>query len=348
MNGQAALMVMPHPLLALCCGFIGFFWVVPTFWTCFVFGILGVPSSWVSLLQNVLKNNQGVTNFGVSSIWSAITTFWQALMFRPFHCPNGASAILPKWLIPIFFREDPAMIPPVTAPAAAVRNNEYWIFVNGVGTNQKMAQQSQVKLQHIFKRPCWLCYIPTNSIWFDLLYTLVSERMGWRTTEPLLLNALHNAILQAAAGRYERVVLVTHAHGAVVATLQELHDIDPHFSHLVKRFLEVYTFGHGGHSIPQVGAYLEHLVNGRDSVAWLGVLFPYPRFWRNARGEAMQIKGRVCKEPDQWGHLFENALLRATGTKGSVPIQSVAAVSKWPSWYACLSVKVVVVVFVII
>ena len=304
MNAQAALTVMP-PFLALCCGIVGFVWVVPTFWTCCVFGIVGTPSSWKRLLQSIfLEKKNATTDFGVSSLVSGFTTLWQALVFRPFQCPRALRSFLPKGLIPICFREDPVLIPPVTTSStAAVHNKEYWIFVNGVGTNQTMAQQSQAKLQQVFKRPCWLYYIPTNSIWLDVLYTFVSERMGWTTSQPLLFHALHNAIVQAAAGRYERVVLVTHG-TVVMATLQELHDMDPHFSHLMKRFLEVYTFGHAGHSIPRVGAYLEHLVNGRDALAWQGVLFPYRRFWRNARGEAMQINGRVCKEPEQWGHLF--------------------------------------------
>lgn len=314
MNAQAALTVM-SPFLALCCGVIGFTWGFPTFWTCFVFGILGTPSSWKSLLQSVLSNNNDAAGLGVRNIGSVLTTFWQALAFRPFPCPEKLQTLLPKWIIPILFREDSRMIPPVTSPAPV--KNEFWIFVNGVGTNQKMAEQSQAKLQQHFGRPCWMCYIPTNSIWFDLLSTLVSERMGWTASQPLLFNALHNAIVQAAAGRYERVVLVTHAHGTVMATLQELHDMDPHFSHLLKRFLEVYAFGHSVHSAPEVGAYLEHLVNGRDAVAWQGVLFPYPRFWRNARGEAMQIHGRVCKEPEQWGHLFQAHYLEPMIRNGS-------------------------------
>lgn len=305
MNAQAASTIMP-PILALCCGLIGFLWVIPTFWSCCVFGILGTPSSWKRLLRNASYDPDDPTAWSI--IWTALlTTFWQAIVFRPFTCPEVLHNVCPEWLIPILFRETPTLFPPSTA-AAAVRN-EIWIFVNGIGTNRMMAQQSQRQLEQIFGRHCWLCYMPTNSIWFDLLWTLLSEKMGWSASQPLLRNTLHNAIVQAAAGRYERVVLVAHTHGTLTATLRELENIDPHFSHLLKRFLEVYTFGHGAHSAPQVGAYLEHLVNGRDTVAWMGVLFPYPQFWRNARGEAMQIMGRICKEPGQWGHLFQTHYL---------------------------------------
>ncbi|GAX26145.1 hypothetical protein FisN_18Hh261 [Fistulifera solaris] len=314
MNAQAVLTVIPSPIMALCGGFIAFVWIIPTFWTCFVFGIFGTPHSWKRILQS-FQNQNSVTQNGVSSIFTIFTTLWQALVFRPFHCPKKLRAVLPQWVIPLLFREKPIVIPPIITSSTTVRN-EYWILVNGLGTNLAMAQQSQERIQRLFGRPCWLYYHPTNSLWFDLLSRFVGDRLGWTTPsqQPLLFQALHNAIVQAAAGRYERVVLITHA-SEVSVTLQSLHDMDPHFAHLLQRFLEVYTFG--GPTIPHVGAYLEHLVNERDAVAWLGVSFPYPRFWKNVRGTAIPVHGRICKEPEQWGHMLQAHYLEPMIEKGA-------------------------------
>ncbi|GAX17605.1 hypothetical protein FisN_18Lh261 [Fistulifera solaris] len=322
MNAQAVWTVIPSPFLALCGGFIAFTWIFPTFWTCCVLGILGTPSSWKSILQSLRKQNT-IKQHGLSSIFAVFTTLWQGLIFRPFHCPKKLRTRLPQWIIPLLFRENSVMIPPIIHSSITLSvRNEYWILVNGIGTNLTMAQQSQETIQRLFARPCWLYYIPTNSLWFDLLYKFVEDRLGWtkpfpqqqQQQQPLLFQTLHNAIVQAAAGRYERVVLITHASG-VCTTLQELHDMDPHFSHLLQRFLEVYTFG--GPKVPHVGAYLEHLVNGRDSVAWWGVLFPYPRVWRNVHGTSISVNGRLCKEPEQWGHLLQAHYLEPMIEKGA-------------------------------
>jgi hypothetical protein len=268
-------------------------------------------------------------------------------MFRPFHCPKKLRTRLPQWFIPLLFREKPVMIPPIinSSTTSSVRN-EYWILVNGIGTNQHMAQQSQEILQRLFGRPCWLYYIPTNSLWFDLLYKFVEDRVGWTTPQqPLLFQALHNAIVQAAAGRYERVVLITHASG-VRTTLQELHDMDPHFSHLLQRFLEVYTLG--GPTVPHVGAYLEHLVNGRDSVAWrfggvVGSTVSVSAFLAKCSRHDDIGQRTTLQRTRAVGPFVTSALFRAHDRKGGLSIQSAKCVPKWTSRNAGLPVEFVLV-----
>jgi hypothetical protein len=87
---------------------------------------------------------------------------------------------------------------------------------------------------------------------------------------------------------------------------------------LMKDYLEVYAFADCAQQMPKKNIkYLENISNGGDTVAWLGVLFPFPYFWQDVNCQPIQIDGVRVEEPLLWGHLFETHYLNPMQFRGA-------------------------------
>jgi hypothetical protein len=165
---------------------------------------------------------------------------------------------------------------------------------------------------------------PTDSILVDLLECAVGKRWK-RSMSPAkkaldpISNALNNPDI-------ERVILIGHSQGTIIASNILRSLVDDHGQVYVKPFenikkLEIYTFANcadnmeyiqdmqteTGHPVP----FIENFANGNDLVARLGMLSPRKELWD------ICIDGDMYVRKDAWGHLLNAHYLNGFDTRRS-------------------------------
>lgn len=303
-------------LLSVILGILGMIWIFPGFWCFFVFGILGTPCSWPVLLKNALEI---FPRGPVGRFLGALATAYKTIVFLPFYCPKFLDELLPSWVKYFVFRQRPEVYPPPSYQQDGAKvKDEYWIFVNGIATTTQIANSNIRFLYRLFSREIYLCYNPTDGILVDLLECAVGkvgflDKLWIPGPRKKLIEALINAMQKAEAGTYKRVVVVAHSQGTIVtsnAIESLLGRADLNYRPLMKRFLHVFAISDCAHQMDGSNlVYLENISNRGDTVAWLGALFPFKKFWEDREGRGISINGSFVTEPGLWGHLLNTHYL---------------------------------------
>lgn len=194
--------------------------------------------------------------------------------------------------------------PPRTTQENPQMGSSRWFYINGMATPAPTALLNASELARVFRRPIHLLHTPTWSIWRDLATSITARTL--RKDGQLSRPAAY--VIQQALEENDKVVLVSHSQGTIVASyiVRKLlrHEAT---RHLVKK-LELYCIGgiadslevdvelseEAGHPVP----YVEHFANGRDYFAEVGVLSHLD----NTEGTVFCIPGRT-------GHLFNQHYL---------------------------------------
>jgi hypothetical protein len=95
--------------------------------------------------------------------------------------------------------------------------DEAWFFINGIMTNDAVAQVNAALLAELFHRPITLIQNSTSSLLTDLAQCAL-DKMNWRITEPVVkaFPAIYDAL--TSPGK-QRVVLIAHSQGTIVAAV---------------------------------------------------------------------------------------------------------------------------------
>jgi hypothetical protein len=95
--------------------------------------------------------------------------------------------------------------------------DESWFFVNGVMTNDAVAQVNAGLLSELFHRPITLIQNSTSSLITDLLQCAI-DKMNWRVSEPATkaFPILYDAL---TSPNKQRVVLIAHSQGTIIAAV---------------------------------------------------------------------------------------------------------------------------------
>lgn len=179
-----------------------------------------------------------------------------------------------------------------------------WFFINGMATPPATAVINASELARIFRRPIHLLHTPTWSLWRDLASSITARTL--RKDGQLSRPAAY--VVQQALEENDRVVLISHSQGTIVASYI-VRKLLRHEStrHLVKK-LELYCIGgiadslevdaelseEAGHPVP----YVEHFANGHDYLAEIGVL-----------SHLDNTEGTVFCIPNRGGHLLNQHYL---------------------------------------
>ena len=161
---------------------------------------------------------------------------------------------------------------------AKEEHSSRWFFINGVATPPPVALLNASEIARIFQRPVHLIHTPTWGLVRDLAESITARTL--RKDGKLSRPAVY--VIQEALEKHERVVLVCHSQGTIVASYI-VRKLLRHAStrHLVRK-LELYCIGgvadsldvdyslsaEAGHPVP----YVEHFANGRDYFSQIGVL----------------------------------------------------------------------------
>ncbi len=94
---------------------------------------------------------------------------------------------------------------------------EAWFFVNGIMTNDAVAQLNAALLAELFHRPITLIQNSTSSLLTDLAQCAL-DKMNWRVTEPVVkaFPAIYDALTSPDK---KRVVLIAHSQGTIIAAV---------------------------------------------------------------------------------------------------------------------------------
>lgn len=188
-----------------------------------------------------------------------------------------------------------------------VTNEEHssrWFYINGLGAAPPVAMLNASELARVVQRPISLIHTPTWGLVRDIVESITARTL--RKDGKLSRPAIY--VLMDALQRYDRVVLVCHSQGTIVASYI-VRKLLRHASTrpLVKK-LELYCIGgvsdslevdaelsrEAGHPVP----YVEHFANGRDYFAQIGVL-----------SHLDTTSGTVFCIPEKAGHLFNHHYL---------------------------------------
>ncbi|MCB1321458.1 MAG: hypothetical protein KDK34_14480 [Leptospiraceae bacterium] len=191
--------------------------------------------------------------------------------------------------------------------------DERWIYINGVATNEDVARLNAQCIVALFQRPITIVCNPTGSLLPDLIE--VTAQKAFYQRRRTARRALEFIRAELHKTEVRRVILLAHSQGAVIAAqiVRALRtDLNRPESELGK--LEIYTFGNPADSMQYVRApagpkpglpYMEHFANTGDLVARLGVLAMKAR----TRGD-INIDGPVyvC---NRFGHFFNEHYLHS-------------------------------------
>jgi hypothetical protein len=187
---------------------------------------------------------------------------------------------------------------------AAEEHSSRWFFINGGASAPPVAMLNAAELARLFQRPVNLVHAPTGGVIRDVADVITARtlRKDGRLSRPA------SYVVQQALERHERVVLVCHARGTLVASYI-VRKLLRHAStrNLVSK-LELYCVGgvadslqidpeltqQAGHPVP----YVEHFANGRDYFAQIGIL-----------SHLDSTAGTVFCIPERTGHFFNEHYL---------------------------------------
>ncbi|MET7397886.1 hypothetical protein ABZS66_30795 [Dactylosporangium sp. NPDC005572] len=300
--------------------------------------LLGHPWTW-------LPPHHRYSEFGLLDVWrpARVLGFVADVVVpsMPATPPSFTPPLLPSIVERLFWH-------PTLVLQRGDHNNNYtahpdeaWLFVNGIMTNDAVAQLNAAYLADLFHRPITLIQNATGGFVEDLLECALDKAWGWTRiseaatmTFPVLYDALKDP-------QRTRVVLIAHSQGTIIAgavlrylrRLDErratapafraagpepvypddapldLADFDPlEPSEIAK--LEVYCFANCATAMRYVTTHqdtpvpwIESYGNEFDIVARLGVLAPDP----TRRG--VRIDGPRFKRERAWGHLLADHYL---------------------------------------
>lgn len=120
------------------------------------------------------------------------------------------------------------------------KEDEVWLFVNGVAVGDHWLKNSLNRLSITFRRPIIGVHNPTYGIVFDVIQCLVQRDLSYNTPDVRQAYTCLKALLLNPSTK--KVVLVAHSQGGIVASMA-LDWLYAELPSSALRKLEVYTFG---------------------------------------------------------------------------------------------------------
>lgn len=259
---------------------------------------------------------------------------------------RGPSSWLPRRVDPLIWRPTRVFFHPDHLGRFRQNREDRWFLINGVATNEAVAEMNACCLARIFHRSLTVILNSTNSLAIDLAECAVGKSLEIMT-EPVrvALPVIAEAVADSAC---ERVVLICHSQGTIIASnvLKALASGDFRSDlygalsmdkvaggirlpdrlddALDLRKLEIYAFANCADTMEFVPGlrsrseqvpvpWIESFGNEHDMVARLGMLAP------RQRQRGIRIDGPVYRQKGAWGHLLNEHYLLAIADHLSAP-----------------------------
>jgi len=303
----------------------------PPLW---VSSILGLPWTWLPPFQRY-------SEFRIIDLWQPLRSLKYLLDVGVPAIPRNPPEILPPVLDTFFYQPSVILQRPDHYGSYTSYPREKWFFINGIMTNDDVAQLNAAYLSDLFHRPITLIQNSTCGLVSDLAECALGKQ--WRRTTEAVKKAFP-AIHAALKSEKEKVVIIAHSQGTIIASVvlqlleaitqpalperaafaaplryaepififPEEYELDPKdFAALTEdelAKLEMYCFANCANTLKYLHPdravpWIESFGNEFDIVARLGMLAPRAQEWH------IEIDGPRYVHRRAWGHLLNEHYL---------------------------------------
>ncbi len=172
--------------------------------------IFGLPTTW-------LPPYRRFSEFGILTLWRPLRAakFIQHTWLPSI--PRTPLTFAPPMINDLFWQPSVILQRPDHYGSYTSFPEEAWFFINGVMTDDAVAQVNAALLAEIFHRPITLIQNSTSSLLTDLLQCAL-DKQGWRITEPVTkaMPAVYAALKRPDK---RRVVVIAHSQGTIIAAV---------------------------------------------------------------------------------------------------------------------------------
>ena len=181
--------------------------MLPPAYGCSIFGL---PNTW-------LPPHRRFSEFGILNLWRPLRAakFIQHTLLPS--APRTPPTFAPPALNDFFWQPSVILQRPDHYGSYTSFPEEAWFFINGVMTDDAVAQVNAALLAELFHRPITLIQNSTSSLLTDLLQCAL-DKQGWRITEPVTkaMPAVYAALKRPDK---HRVVVIAHSQGTIIAAV---------------------------------------------------------------------------------------------------------------------------------
>jgi hypothetical protein len=305
------------------------------------------PPLWVSSILGLpwtrLPPFQRYSEFRIIDLWQPLRSLKYLLDVGVPAIPRNPPEILPPVLDTFFYQPSVILQRPDHYGSYTSYPREKWFFINGIMTNDDVAQLNAAYLSDLFHRPITLVQNSTCGLVSDLAECALGKQ--WRRTTEAVKKAFP-AIHAALRSEKEKVVIIAHSQGTIIASVvlqlleaitqpapalperaafavplryaepifvfPEEYELDPKdFATLTEdelAKLEMYCFANCANTLKYLQPdrampWIESFGNEFDIVARLGMLAPRAPEWH------IEIDGPRYVHRRAWGHLLNEHYL---------------------------------------
>ncbi|CAM9691120.1 unnamed protein product [Ascophyllum nodosum] len=278
-----------------------------------IFGLFGLPSSWLDVLSMDLNIDGLISQRTIKSYVSIFATFLAFVRpTLPVRCPSWLHKIFPlvAWSL---YGDDATRFS--GEGGGANGSSETFVYVNGICTTKQMAKNTCKELSAMFQRDVIGVHNPTDSMIIDLLECILGKLWIGESvcvSEPVkLVYEEVKKVLQDP--KKTKVVLISHSQGTIIAgdVLWKLwSDVDnDNLPQTAMNRLEIYAVANASQYMEQRGGfpYIESICNNYDNVGMLGANAPA----RTKDTWDIRIAGKVIfPTKPKWGHMISSHYLQ--------------------------------------
>ena len=184
----------------------------------YIRSIFGLPNTW-------LPPYRRYSEFSLLNLWRPLRALKYVRNTLVPSIPRTPPPFSPPVYTDLFWQPTVILQRPDHNGSYTTFPDEHWIMINGIMTNDAVAQLNAAVLAELFHRPITLVQNSTNSLFVDL-YQCALDKQGWHITEAA--TKAFALVYDSLKSPYKgKVVLIAHSQGTIVAAavLELLHAI---------------------------------------------------------------------------------------------------------------------------
>jgi hypothetical protein len=168
--------------------------------------ILGQPWTW-------LPPHRRFSEFGIVDLWRMRRTIKYLLNVTIPSFPRTPPTFGPPFLDDLFWEPTVILQRPDHNGSYTTFPDEAWFFINGIMTNDSVAQLNAAFISYLFHRPLTIIQNSTNSFIVDMAQCAIGKE--WEiTTEPA--SKAFIPIYDALKSEKKKVVVIVHSQGTII------------------------------------------------------------------------------------------------------------------------------------
>lgn len=252
------------------------------------------------VINNLIKNKSSTINYSNFNFFDIILFIYNFCFIKlPLYCPSW----MPQSLKIIFFGENSKYI---INENELDKNNNCFIFINGVLGSEKQVLNSKLNLQNLLKKPINILFNSSHTLMSDLIESLIGKETEELTeVSSKTLEIICNKLLDK---NINKLIILAYSQGTIIIAkvLNILYKFGLDKEEYLKK-LEIYCFSNCSSKMNYIKndyPYMEHFANDNDFIAKLGCNCP------TEIANLISIDGKIFINKNGTGHLLNSHYLQ--------------------------------------